>query len=151
MARTSGRSDPVCLFGYLMVVIFIGILNYRKRKEDAYKTANTKMMELLSRMPDMATIYDFDLNIVDIVNPDNHNWKDVDTRCQIGKNLKDLHLEYPQAKEMLDEIILHVKRTVETGEVTVFNCKYGKRIGSNIQRHVLYRLRIIRLSALPMT
>lgn len=85
------------------------------------------MMELLSRMPDMATIYDSDLNIVDIVNPDNHNWKDVDTRCQIGKNLKDLHLEYPQAKEMLDEIILHVKRTVETGEVTVFNCKYGKK------------------------
>lgn len=106
----------VCLV-ILMVVIFIGILNYRKRKEDAYKTANTKMMELLSRMPDMATIYDSDLNIVDIVNPDNHNWKDVDTRCQIGKNLKDLHLEYPQAKEMLDEIILHVKRTVETGEM----------------------------------
>ena len=72
----------VCLV-ILMVVIFIGILNYRKRKEDAYKTANTKMMELLSRMPDMATIYDSDLNIVDIVNPDNHNWKDVDTRCQI--------------------------------------------------------------------
>lgn len=116
----------VCLV-ILMVVIFIGILNYRKRKEDAYKTANTKMMELLSRMPDMATIYDSDLNIVDIVNPDNHNWKDVDTRCQIGKNLKDLHLEYPQAKEMLDEIILHVKRTVETGEVTVFNCKYGEK------------------------
>ena len=64
---------------------------------------------------------------MDIENPDNHNWKDVDTRCQIGKNLKDLHLEYPQAKEMLDEIILHVKRTVETGEVTVFNCKYGKK------------------------
>lgn len=39
MAGTSGRSDPVCLFGILMVVIFIGILNYRKRKEDAYKTA----------------------------------------------------------------------------------------------------------------
>lgn len=35
----------VCLV-ILMMVIFIGILNYRKRKEDAYKTANAKMMEL---------------------------------------------------------------------------------------------------------
>lgn len=107
------------------------------------------MMELLSRMPDMATIFDSDLNVVDIVNPENHIWNGVDTRCQIGKNLKDLHLEYPQAKEMLDEIILHVKRTVETGEVTVFNCKYGKRTRLNIQRHVLCRSRIIRLSASP--
>ena len=68
MARTSVEVILFVCLVILMVVIFIGILNYRKRKEDAYKTANTKMMELLSRMPDMATIYDFDLNIVDIVN-----------------------------------------------------------------------------------
>ena len=84
-------------------------------------------MELLELDADMATIYDFDLNIVDIVNPDNHHWKDVDTRCQIGKNLKDLHLEYPQAKEMLDEIIFS-GRTVEMGwEVIVLTVR-GKRI-----------------------
>lgn len=116
----------ICLI-ILMVIIFIGILNYRKRKEETYKTANAKMMELLSRMPDMATIYDSDLNLVDIVNPENHIWNGIDTRTLVGKNLKDLYLEYPQSKEMLDEIILHVKRTAETGEVTVFNCKYGKK------------------------
>ena len=32
----------------LMIVIFFGILMYRRRKEENYKTANLKMMELLS-------------------------------------------------------------------------------------------------------
>jgi len=115
----------VCLI-ILMIVIFYGILMYRKRKEDAYKTANLKMMELLSRMPDMATIFDAELNIVDIVNPQEHTLRGKDVKKMIGRNLREIREEYSKYEDMMDSIIGNVRTTIETGEVKVFNYEYGK-------------------------
>lgn len=110
----------------LMIVIFFGILMYRRRKEENYKTANLKMMELLSCMPDMATIFDADLNILDIVNPQDHALFGRDVTDMIGRNLWEIRQEYARYGEMMDDIIGNVKKTIRTGEVTVFNYKYGE-------------------------
>ena len=114
----------VCLI-ILMAVIFCGILMFRKRKVDAYKTANLKMMELLSRMPDTATIFDAGLNIVDIVNPQEHTLHGRDVKKMIGRNLWEIRRKYSMYGDMLDSIIGNIRTTIETGEVRVFNYEYG--------------------------
>ncbi|MCD7848983.1 MAG: PAS domain-containing protein [Parabacteroides sp.] len=110
----------------LMLVIFVVILQYRKRKEEAYKTANARMFELLSRMPDMATIYDSELNIVDIVNPQEHVLHGNDIKKTVGRNLFEISEEYTRFADMMNCIISNVKATIETGEVRVFNYEYVK-------------------------
>lgn len=110
----------------LMLVIFVVILQYRKRKEEAYKTANARMFELLSRMPDMATIYDSELNIVDIVNPQEHVLHGNDIKKMVGRNLFEISEEYTRFADMMNCIISNVKATIETGEVRVFNYEYVK-------------------------
>lgn len=118
------------LLVFLMLFLFIGILLYRKRKSDAYKSANAKMMELLSRMPDMATIYDSDLNIVDIVNPQDYILKKTDVRQVIGRNLRELYQEHVMTEDMIDVIIRNVTETIETREVRVFN--YEAMTGNSV-------------------
>ena len=115
----------ICLI-ILMIVIFIGVLLYRKRKEDAYRTANARMLELLSRMPDMATIYDSELNILDIINPQEHVLHGGNDKSMIGRNLLDVGEEYKAFDDMMDCLISNLRATIKTGEVRVFNYKYAK-------------------------
>ena len=112
------------LFVFLMLLSFVLVLFARKKKEDTYRTANDRMMKLLGTMPDMAIIYDANLTITDIVNPQEQvlhgtKWKDL-----IGVNVKDIRLVHQLSRMAADELVEKVTDTQRTGVVHTFTYKY---------------------------
>lgn len=104
----------------VIVIVFISILSYRKRKEAGYKIANTRLMKLLEVMPDMAFVYDSDLKITDVINPQENvlyglNWPDF-----IGMTLKDISKLEQESPEAVKQIIQYVSDTAKTKKINVF-------------------------------
>lgn len=111
-------------FIFLMLVVFLIVLLYRKRKADSYKSANIKMMKLLEAMPDMAMIYNAEQNIIDIVNPQERVLRGVRWQDLIGLNVKELGKVYPVSKDVVSLLAQAVAHTMKTGEIKMFNYEY---------------------------
>lgn len=110
----------ISLLLFVMLAIFFLVLYFRKRREDNYKLANEWMMRLISSMPDMAVIYDLNLNVVNVVNP----LKDVlfgyDQNLLIGTNVDDLDKKNDAFRLGGKTIAKNVRHTAQTGEVCTF-------------------------------
>lgn len=110
-----------CVLLCLIVMGFIGLLSYRKRKEVGYKIANARLMKLLEVMPDMAVVYDSDLKITDIINPQENvlyglNWRDF-----IGLSLRDIGRLEQESLEAVERIVRYVSDTTKTRRINVFH------------------------------
>lgn len=105
----------------LLLLVFGAALRYRKRKEKHYKTANNWMMQMLEAMPDMAVIYDADLRIRSVVNPQPNVLLGFTAEDLIGLRLEDLGKKNPSFQASVGMIVDCVRRTAQSREVICFN------------------------------
>ena len=110
----------------LMILVFVGILIARKKKEDAYRIANDRMMALLGTMPDMAIVFDPKLNIIDVVNPQKHVLFDTRWEDLIGVNVYNIMDVYSISRSTADKLSGNVADTQKTGTIHAFNYEYLK-------------------------
>lgn len=105
----------------LIVLLFMVLLRYRKRREQHYKTANQWMMQMLESMPDMAVIYGADLKIREVVNPKSNVMLGFKREDLIGLPLDDLGKKNPSFRISAGLIAENVRRTAKSKEVFCFN------------------------------
>lgn len=111
----------VLLLGFIMVILFVVVLYNRKRKEEAYKAENERMLRLLESMPDMAVLFDSDQNIVDIINPQKNVLLGFKQKDLVGMNMRDVIFKYPRFTGAAQLIIKNVVQTTTTKEVLLFD------------------------------
>lgn len=106
----------------LLMLLFFGLaLHYRKRRETYYKTANDWMMRMLESMPDMAVIYDADLKVRSVVNPQPNVLLGFTREDLIGLLVEDLGKKNPSFLASASVIAECVRRTARSKEVQCFN------------------------------
>lgn len=111
----------VSLLLFAMVALFFLMLRFRKRREDNYKLANDWMMRLISSMPDMAVIFDLNLNVVDVVNPRADVLLGYKAEDLVGMNVYEVGKRNEAFRTGGKVIANNVRHTAETGEVHTFN------------------------------
>ena len=116
----------IAFFVLFLLLVFFIVLFARKKKENAYRAENDRMMKLLSAMPDMAIIYDTNLDIIDIINPQKQVLHEVGWQDLIGVNVKRLIEVYRFSQEAADKMTENVLDTQKTGSVHTFNYAYLK-------------------------
>lgn len=105
----------------LLAGLFGVILYYRKRKEENYKTLNARLMNLLEAMPDMAVLYDANLRVKEIINPQPNVLLGFNKEEVIGLHVSDLgkkNAGFSQATQVITE---NLQRTARTREVISYN------------------------------
>ena len=105
----------------LLILLFGSVLHYRKRREEYYRTANRGMMQMLEAMPDMAIIYDADLKIRAVVNPQPNVLLGFTEQDLIGLSVDDLGKKNPSFQASVGLIADCARRTAQTKEVFCFN------------------------------
>lgn len=110
----------------LMLLTFVGILIVRKRKEDAYRAANDRMMKLLGTMPDMAIVFDSNLKIIDIVNPLKQVLFETRPEDLIGVNISDMINVYAISRFVADMLSEKIMDTQKTNRIHTFTYEYLK-------------------------
>lgn len=106
---------------FLMMLLFGVMLYYRKRREKYYKTANNWMMRMLESMPDMAVIYDAELKVRSVVNPQPNVLLGFTADDLIGLPVDDLGKKNPSFQASAGLIADCVRRTARSKEVLCFN------------------------------
>ncbi|MDH6311966.1 PAS domain S-box-containing protein [Parabacteroides sp. PFB2-10] len=109
----------------LLLILTLGYVGYtfhryRRRQREDMQTANSWMSQLLGSIPDTAIIYDSDLRIVNIINPQKNFLFQADIEQYIGLSVFDMariNLSLQNAAEVISE---YVVKTAGTGESFVF-------------------------------
>lgn len=101
---------------FLMIVLFGLVIRYRKRREESYKTSNAWLIKLLESMPDMAILYDENMTIKEVINPQENVLLGFSKDEVIGLNIFDLgkkNIAFSEAVPLIAENIQHTVRTKE--------------------------------------
>ncbi len=115
--------EVIILEVVLLVALLAGsTLNIvrRKRKEKAYKDTNEWMRRLISSMPDMALVYDNDLNLIDIINPMDSVMLGLPPEEIEGKNLRDIKCLPSHFASALKTVADNAEDTLLTGKSNNF-------------------------------
>lgn len=106
---------------FLLIGLFWLVIRYRKRREDEYKTMNTWLIKLLESMPDMAVLYDENLNIKEIINPQENVLLGFDKEEVIGMNVTELGKKNAAFLRAVPLIAENIQHTARTKEVVSYN------------------------------
>lgn len=101
---------------FLMIGLFWLIIRYRKRKEEEYKTLNDRLIKLLESMPDMAVLYDENMTIKEVINPQENVLLGFSKEEVVGLNVSDLgkkNIAFLRAVPLIAENIRHTAKTKE--------------------------------------
>lgn len=104
-----------------MFILFFTIFYYRRKKEKSYEAANRKMMQLLEAMPSMVLVYDRELKIVDIINPQEGILLGIKKENLIGITMSDVAERYPAHADASRIIGCNIGKTRKTGKTISFS------------------------------
>lgn len=104
-----------------LVGLFVLILHYRRRREENYKTLNAWLMKLLEAMPDMAVLYDADLRVKEIINPQQNVLLGFDKEEVIGLHVSELGKKNAGFSQATSVITENLQRTARTKDVISYN------------------------------
>lgn len=105
----------------LLVGLFGFLLHYRKRKEENYKTINAWLMKLLEAMPDTAVLYDANLRVKQIINPQQNVLLGFDKDEVIGLHASELGKKNAGFLQAASVITENLQRTARTHEMVSYN------------------------------
>lgn len=111
----------VCCLLLLLTASAIFALVYRRKREQQYKKNSQKMQHLLGSMPNMVVIFDREMNIVDILNPDRVIMLGKTVDELKGNNLYRLQENFPTFSEAAETLISHVTSTEKTKQARDFS------------------------------
>lgn len=106
---------------FLTVGLFVLVIRYRKRREEGYKASNAWLIKLLESMPDMAVLYDENMTIKEVINPQENVLLGFRKEDVIGLNVSDLgkkNIAFLHAVPLISE---NIQRTARTKEVISYN------------------------------
>lgn len=111
----------MCVTLFLMIGLFGLAIRYRKRKEKEYKTLNAWLIKLLESMPDMAVLYDQNMTIKEVINPQENVLFGFSKEEVIGLNVSDLGKRNSAFLRAVPLIAENIRHTARTKEVISYN------------------------------
>lgn len=99
-----------------MLILFFIILYYRRKKEKRYEVANQKMIRLMEAMPNMVLVYDRELRIMDVINPEEGILLGIKKESLLGITMKELSDSWPAHTSASQVIGHYISQTRKTGK-----------------------------------